>query len=94
MLSSVAASAPISDIEFTILLSDMLQDLRRYARRLCQRKETAEDLVLETLGKAWAARERFLPGTSFRAWAFRILRSLFVSRARQAKAGQVAGLLA
>ncbi len=81
MLLSVASRPPMSDIEFTILVTDRLHDLRRYARRLCKRIDAAEDLVLETIAQAWATRHQFNPGAGVRMWLFRILRGLFRRRA-------------
>jgi RNA polymerase sigma-70 factor (ECF subfamily) len=45
----------------------------------------ADDLVQETLLKAWAARKRFQAGTNMRAWTFIILRNLFLSQMRRAR---------
>jgi len=43
----------------------------------------ADDLVQETLLKAWAARDSFQPGTSIRSWTFVILRNVYLSEARR-----------
>lgn len=43
----------------------------------------ADDLVQETMLKAWAARERFEPGTSMRAWTFVILRNAYLTEMRR-----------
>lgn len=43
----------------------------------------ADDLVQETLLKAWAARDRFEPGTSMRAWTFVILRNAYLTDMRR-----------
>ena len=55
-------------------LTEVVPHLRAFARGLCGRPDMADDLVQETLLKAWAAQERFEPGTSMRAWTFVILR--------------------
>jgi RNA polymerase sigma-70 factor (ECF subfamily) len=57
--------------------------LRAFARGLCGRADLADDLVQETLLKAWAAQERFEPGTSMRAWTFVILRNVYLSELRR-----------
>jgi RNA polymerase sigma-70 factor (ECF subfamily) len=43
----------------------------------------ADDLVQETLLKAWAAQTRFEPGTSMRAWTFVILRNAYLTDMRR-----------
>ncbi len=57
--------------------------LRAFARGLCGRSDYADDLVQETMVKAWSARDRFNPGTSMRAWTFVILRNVFLSEMRR-----------
>ncbi|MFT4025688.1 MAG: sigma-70 family RNA polymerase sigma factor [Novosphingobium sp.] len=57
--------------------------LRAFARGLCGRADFADDLVQETLLKAWAAQARFEPGTSMRAWTFVILRNVYLSELRR-----------
>jgi RNA polymerase sigma-70 factor (ECF subfamily) len=43
----------------------------------------ADDLVQETMLKAWNARQRFAAGTNMRAWTFIILRNIFLSQMRR-----------
>lgn len=40
-----------------------------------QSTSDADDLVQDTLEKAWKARDQFQPGTSMKAWLFTILRN-------------------
>ena len=60
-----------------------LPHLRAFARGLCGRPDYADDLVQEAAIKAWAARDRFTPGTSMRAWTFAILRNHYLSEIRK-----------
>jgi RNA polymerase sigma-70 factor (ECF subfamily) len=62
-----------------------LPHLRAFARGLCGRHDFADDLVQETAIKAWSARERFEPGTNFRAWTFTILRNHYLSELRRSR---------
>ncbi|MFN4113644.1 MAG: sigma-70 family RNA polymerase sigma factor [Sphingomonadaceae bacterium] len=64
-------------------LSEAIPHLRAFARGLCGRPDMADDLVQETLLKAWAAQNRFEPGTSFRAWTFVILRNVYLTEMRR-----------
>lgn len=59
--------------------------LRRLARRLTRCDADAEDLVQNTLLRAFRARGRFEPGTSIRAWTATILRRVFLTDVVRAK---------
>ncbi|AWN42694.1 sigma-70 family RNA polymerase sigma factor [Methylobacterium durans] len=63
----------------------MLPDLRAFAMSLVPDAARADDLVQETLVRAWAAQDRFLPGSNLKAWAFTILRNQFYSECRKTK---------
>lgn len=43
----------------------------------------AEDLVQETMVRAWSSRHTFLPGSNFRPWLFTILRNQFYNAMRK-----------
>ena len=64
-------------------LTEVVPHLRAFARGLCGRPDMADDLVQETLLKAWAAQDRFEPGTSMRAWTFVILRNAYLTDMRR-----------
>jgi len=49
--------------------------LRTYAWMLTRRASDADDLVQETLMRAWQFRRTFRPGSNLKAWMFRILRN-------------------
>lgn len=53
--------------------------LRAFAWSLSRNRADADDLVQETLTKAWTYRDRFEPGTNLRAWLFTILRNSWYS---------------
>lgn len=48
-------------------------ELERQARRLCPSLSEAEDLVQETLERAFMALANFRPGTNMRAWLYTIM---------------------
>lgn len=75
--------APLSDSEFHHELTTSIPHLRAFARTLCGCRDRADDLAQETLMKAWAARDRYVAGTSFRAWTFTILRNLYFGQIRR-----------
>lgn len=76
---------PLSDDDFKKELSQVIPHLRAFGRSLSGNRDLADDLVQETLLKAWAARARFQAGTNMRAWTFIILRNLFLSQMRRAR---------
>lgn len=62
-----------------------IPSLRAFAISLCGDADRADDLVQETLVKAWAAFHSFTEGTSLRGWLFTILRNAFFSQYRKRK---------
>ncbi len=60
-----------------------MPNLRAFAISLCGRHAQADDLVQETLLKAWSNVDSFTPGTNLRAWLFTILRNTFYSSHRR-----------
>lgn len=57
------------------MLTRQIPALRAFAFSLARNRADADDLVQETLVKAWAHRTRFEAGTNLRAWLFTILRN-------------------
>ncbi|MXN63639.1 RNA polymerase sigma factor [Stappia sp. GBMRC 2046] len=60
-----------------------LPNLRAFAMSLCGRQDQADDLLQDTVMKAWAKQESFTPGTNIKAWLFTILRNEFYSQMRK-----------
>ena len=60
-----------------------IPSLRAFAVSLTQNADKADDLVQETLVKAWDKHESFQPGTNLKAWLFTILRNEFYSQMRK-----------
>lgn len=60
-----------------------LASLRAFALSLTRNGATADDLVQETVVKAWTNIEKFQAGTNMRAWLFTILRNTFYSLRRK-----------
>jgi RNA polymerase sigma-70 factor (ECF subfamily) len=59
----------------------LIPALRAFAWSLCHNSADADDLVQDTLIKAWTHRAKFEPGTNLRAWLFTILRNTFYTAA-------------
>jgi len=60
-----------------------IRDLRAFPMSLARNHATADDLVQDTIVKAWAKFEKFTVGTDLRAWLFTILRNTFFSHRRK-----------
>jgi RNA polymerase sigma-70 factor (ECF subfamily) len=58
--------------------------LHKLARYLVRDPADAEDLVQETYVRAFAAADQLEAGANLKAWLFRILRNLFLSKLRRA----------
>jgi len=69
--------------DFHEQLKVVLPRLRVYALSLTRDRDSAEDLVHDTVVKALAGRHSFQPGTNLAAWLFRIQRNEFISRIRR-----------
>ena len=73
----------MSDAQFKQDLVAAIRPMRAFAISLAGKVDRADDLVQETLTKAWANRTSFTPGTNMRAWLFTILRNEFYSGLRK-----------
>jgi RNA polymerase sigma-70 factor, ECF subfamily len=62
-----------------------MASLRAFAVSLCGDKDRADDLVQETLFKAWNHLDSFREGTNLKAWLFTILRNTYFSERRKRK---------
>jgi RNA polymerase sigma-70 factor (ECF subfamily) len=61
----------------------LLNALYGAAMRLAKNRDDAEDLVAETVAKAWASRGSLKDRDRFRPWIFRILTNTFISDCRK-----------
>ncbi|GJE71919.1 sigma-70 family RNA polymerase sigma factor [Methylorubrum podarium] len=64
-------------------LKAALPALHVFAQSLAGSPARADDLVQETVLKAWANQDRFVPGTNLKAWLFTILRNYFYTERRK-----------
>jgi RNA polymerase sigma-70 factor (ECF subfamily) len=56
--------------------------LRRYARALTGDRLMAEELVQDTLERAWSKRRLWREGSDLRAWMFTIMHNVYVNQVR------------
>ncbi len=69
--------------EFKAQLLSLLPNLRAFGMSLCGSADLADDLVQDTLVKAWGNIGSFQEGTNLRAWLFTILRNTYFSHYRK-----------
>ncbi|MFD1881779.1 RNA polymerase sigma factor [Paracoccus pacificus] len=66
-------------------LVNHLPALRAFALSLTRESASADDLVQDTIVKAWTNMDKFQAGTNLRAWLFTILRNTFYSARRKTR---------
>jgi RNA polymerase sigma-70 factor (ECF subfamily) len=76
----------ISKDDFETQVLAILGPLRGVARRLTNNEANADDLVAESITRAWRARASLADAGAFRAWIFRILNNTFISERRKVAA--------
>jgi RNA polymerase sigma-70 factor, ECF subfamily len=69
--------------EFRDQLVAAIPGLRAFGFSLTARNDRADDLVQETLMKAWKHSDSFEPGSNLKAWLYTILRNEFYSQMRK-----------
>ncbi len=79
--TSVQSPPPSEDFEAGVLAQ--LDSLYRTALRMTNNRQEAEDLVQETMLKAFRFAHTYQPGTNLRAWLFRILNTSAINRYRK-----------
>lgn len=68
--------------EFSLELVALLPRLRRYARVLMRDSGAADDLVQDTIERAWSRHAQWRPGSDLRAWLFSIMHNRRIDLAR------------
>lgn len=77
--------------EIDRLIEEHIPRLRRYARALAGDRARADDLVQDTLERAWGKFHLWRRGSDLRAWLFSIMHNVYVNGVR--KSGTVPMLL-
>jgi RNA polymerase sigma-70 factor (ECF subfamily) len=76
---------PATAVHFERDVKPLIEPLHRRANRLTSTRADAEDLLQETLLKAYAGRHSFQQGTNLSAWLFRIMTNTYISSYRNKK---------
>jgi RNA polymerase sigma-70 factor (ECF subfamily) len=78
----------VNELSKEILTKEVLDNisaLHRFANSLCQSKQESEELVSETVVKAFENRKQLREQEKIKQWLFRILNNVFISNYRKAK---------
>lgn len=73
----------MTQLEFNYHVKEQYAPLRGYAYKLTRAIEDAEDLVQETMLKAFNNKDKFVPGTNLKGWLYTILKNLFINEYRK-----------
>lgn len=71
---------------------ELIPRLRRYARALAGERTAADDLVQDTLERAWNKLHLWRHGSDLRAWLFTIMHNVHVNQVRSRAAGSTVPL--
>lgn len=80
------ATAAEMSSHFERSVLELLPDLLATAMRMTRNRADAEDLVAETVSRAWQHRAAVRDASTFRGWTFRILTNAFISTRRSTSA--------
>lgn len=75
----------MSSFEFSNKFDEETKVLRSFAFSLTKDSEAAHDLFQETAFRAFSNKEKFRPGTNFRAWLMTIMKNIFINNYRRKK---------
>lgn len=73
----------MSSTEFYSHFNQMTALLNAFAYNLTKNSEDAKDLYQETAFRALTNRDKFRPGTNFKAWLFTIMKNIFINNYRK-----------
>ena len=75
----------MSIIEFNTNFNKLTILLNSFAYNLTKNSEDAADLFQETALRALSNKDKFRPGTNFKAWSFTIMKNIFINNYRKKK---------
>lgn len=73
----------MSTKEFYNQIYEIDSSLNAFAYNLTKNNEDAQDLMQETKFRAIHNKEKFRPGTNFKAWMFTIMKNIFINSYRK-----------
>ena len=69
----------MATLNFSTESVSFMTTLRPYALKLTSNRQDAQDLLQDTLMKAFASRDKFKEGTNLKGWLYTIMRNTFIT---------------
>lgn len=69
--------------ELDTMITATTEDLKLFALKFTNHRESAEDLVQDTIYKALANKQKFSTNSNMRAWLYTIMRNIFINDYRR-----------
>ncbi len=79
----------MTQLEFNFKVKENYKPLRGYALKLTQDPEDANDLVQETMLKAFVNKDKFEDGTNLKGWLYTIMKNVFINNYRRFVKGNI-----
>lgn len=79
----------MKQVEFNEKVSDESRPLTGFALKLTQNMEDAEDLLQDTMLKAFSNKDKFQEGTNLKGWLFTIMKNIFINKYRRAMKSRI-----
>lgn len=79
----------MTQIEFNHRVSVEARPLKGYALKLTQNPEDANDLLQDTMLKAFVNHDKFEDGTNLKGWLYTIMKNIFINKYRRSKISNI-----
>ena len=73
----------MTTLEFNHTIVGLQPTLKLYTRRFTNDKEESEDLLQDTILKALANKDKFIPNSNYKAWLYTIMKNTFINKYRK-----------
>ncbi|WP_020533674.1 RNA polymerase sigma factor [Flexithrix dorotheae] len=70
-------------LEFSYSLKEVSPSLKPFAIKLTKDLEDANDLIQDTMLKAYSNRDKFAQGTNLKAWLYTIMKNTFITNCQR-----------
>ena len=76
-------------VDFNLMVSQEEAPLTGFALKLTQDMDDAQDLVQDTMLKAFVNRDKFEEGTNLKGWLYTIMKNIFINKYRRAMKSRI-----